>query len=71
MLSAIKTAPGGTAVMLQVAAHNPTGVDVTDAQWERVLELFKVSLSHTHTLSLSHTHTFSLSLSVSHTHTHT
>ncbi len=24
---------------LQVAAHNPTGVDLTDAQWDRVLAL--------------------------------
>ena len=30
---------GAAAAAAQVAAHNPTGVDLTDAQWDRVLAL--------------------------------
>jgi len=28
-------------LLFQVAAHNPTGVDLTDGEWDRVLSLFK------------------------------
>eukprot|EP00283_Hemiselmis_rufescens_P002695 CAMPEP_0173431652 /NCGR_PEP_ID=MMETSP1357-20121228/9727_1 /TAXON_ID=77926 /ORGANISM="Hemiselmis rufescens, Strain PCC563" /LENGTH=391 /DNA_ID=CAMNT_0014396155 /DNA_START=66 /DNA_END=1241 /DNA_ORIENTATION=- len=41
MIGALEGAPKGTAIMLQVAAHNPTGVDLTGEQWERVLGVFK------------------------------
>jgi len=41
MLREIKAAPPKSAIMLQVAAHNPTGVDLTDGEWDRVLSLFK------------------------------
>eukprot|EP00291_Cryptomonas_curvata_P000936 CAMPEP_0172190518 /NCGR_PEP_ID=MMETSP1050-20130122/23160_1 /TAXON_ID=233186 /ORGANISM="Cryptomonas curvata, Strain CCAP979/52" /LENGTH=375 /DNA_ID=CAMNT_0012865405 /DNA_START=13 /DNA_END=1136 /DNA_ORIENTATION=- len=39
MLAAIRAVPAKSAVLFQVAAHNPTGVDLTDAQWDRVLAL--------------------------------
>lgn len=39
MISALEKAPAKTAIMLQVAAHNPTGVDLSDEQWDRVLQV--------------------------------
>ena len=30
----------GTAVLLHVCAHNPSGVDLTAAQWDALAELF-------------------------------
>jgi len=41
MLADIQACPPKTAIMFQVAAHNPTGVDITDEQWDKILELMK------------------------------
>lgn len=38
MLEDIKNAPKGSLIMLHAAAHNPTGVDPTHAQWEQILK---------------------------------
>mmetsp|Transcript_62423 Transcript_62423/g.146707 ORF Transcript_62423/g.146707 Transcript_62423/m.146707 type:complete len:391 (-) Transcript_62423:171-1343(-) len=40
MLQDIQAAPPKTSIMLQVAAHNPTGADLTDDQWDKILALF-------------------------------
>lgn len=39
MLSTLSRAPVGSAVLLHVCAHNPTGVDPTAAQWDRIFEV--------------------------------
>jgi len=39
MLATIRAAPPKSAILFQAAGHNPTGLDPTDAQWDRVLEL--------------------------------
>jgi len=36
MLAAIKGAPAGTVVVLHACCHNPTGCDLSPAQWEQV-----------------------------------
>ena len=41
LLAALESAPPRTSVMLQVAAHNPTGVDISDDQWERIFQVMK------------------------------
>jgi len=38
MLDDIKKAPEGSIFLLHAAAHNPTGVDPTKAQWDQILE---------------------------------
>jgi aspartate/tyrosine/aromatic aminotransferase len=37
MLADISAAPEGSVIMLHAAAHNPTGVDPTNAQWDQIL----------------------------------
>jgi len=37
MLAALKAAPAGTVVVLHACCHNPTGCDLTPAQWEQVV----------------------------------
>jgi len=37
MLEDIEAAPEGSIIMLHAAAHNPTGVDPTHAQWDQVM----------------------------------
>lgn len=39
MLQALSTAPAGSVVLLHPCAHNPTGVDPTPAEWERIAQL--------------------------------
>lgn len=41
MLSALNAAPAGTIVVLHACCHNPTGYDITPAQWDQVVEAVK------------------------------
>lgn len=41
MKADIKAAPEGSIVLLHACAHNPTGVDPTEAQWKELSELVK------------------------------
>ena len=36
MLAALKAAPAGSIVVLHACCHNPTGCDITPAQWEQI-----------------------------------
>eukprot|EP00937_MAST-01D_sp_MAST-1D-sp2_P006887 g6887.t1 len=39
MMQDLEAAPVGAVVLLQAVAHNPTGVDPSRAQWERVMDV--------------------------------
>ncbi|MES2940327.1 MAG: amino acid aminotransferase [Pseudomonadota bacterium] len=41
MLTALATAPAGTVVVLHACCHNPTGYDLTPAQWDQVVSTVK------------------------------
>lgn len=41
MLGALKRMPAGDVAVLHSCCHNPTGVDLTQAQWRQVLEVVK------------------------------
>ncbi|PPE67028.1 amino acid aminotransferase [Caldimonas caldifontis] len=41
MLAALKAAPAGTIVVLHACCHNPTGYDLTPAQWTEVIAAVK------------------------------
>lgn len=41
MLTALGTAPAGTVVVLHACCHNPTGYDLTAAQWDQVVAAVK------------------------------
>ena len=41
MLAALESAPAGTVVVLHACCHNPTGYDITPAQWEQVVAAVK------------------------------
>jgi len=41
MLAALNAAPAGTIVVLHACCHNPTGYDITSAQWDQVVEVVK------------------------------
>jgi len=41
MLAALNTAPAGTVVVLDACCHNPTGYDLTPAQWADVVNTVK------------------------------
>ena len=41
MLAALQAAPAGTIVVLHACCHNPTGCDLTPAQWAQVVEVVK------------------------------
>ena len=41
MLADLDTAQPGSAVLLHVCAHNPTGVDPTPEQWQRIADVVK------------------------------
>ena len=41
MISDLKAAPDGSAVLLHACAHNPTGVDPTPAQWQEICAVLK------------------------------
>lgn len=39
MISTLEKIPAGSVVVLHACCHNPTGVDLKDDQWERVIEV--------------------------------
>ncbi len=41
MLAALNAAPAGTIVVLHACCHNPTGYDITPAQWDQVVAACK------------------------------
>jgi len=41
MLASLKAAPAGTIVVLHACCHNPTGYDITAAQWDQVIAVVK------------------------------
>ena len=41
MLTALDVAPEGTVVVLHACCHNPTGYDITPAQWDQVIATIK------------------------------
>ena len=41
MLAALQAAPAGTIVVLHACCHNPTGYDITPAQWDDVIAAVK------------------------------
>jgi aspartate aminotransferase len=41
MLAALKALAPGSVVVLHASCHNPTGVDLTEAQWRELLPVFK------------------------------
>jgi aromatic-amino-acid transaminase len=41
MLASLKAAAAGTIVLLHACCHNPTGYDLTPAQWEQVIDTIK------------------------------
>lgn len=41
MMTEFRTVPTGSAVVLHACCHNPTGLDLSDAQWEEIVTLFK------------------------------
>nr|WP_315598037.1 amino acid aminotransferase [uncultured Cupriavidus sp.] len=41
MVESLKSYPANTIVVLHACCHNPTGVDLNDAQWKQVVELVK------------------------------
>jgi aromatic-amino-acid transaminase len=41
MLTALDAAPAGTIVVLHACCHNPTGYDITPAQWDQVIAAVK------------------------------
>ena len=41
MLAALNAAPAGTIVVLHACCHNPTGYDITPAQWDQVVAAVK------------------------------
>ena len=43
MLAALKAAPEGTIVVLHACCHNPTGYDITAADWDQVIAAVKAN----------------------------
>ena len=41
MLASLQAAPAGTVVLLHACCHNPTGYDITPAQWDQVIAVIK------------------------------
>jgi len=41
MLASLNAAPAGTVVVLHACCHNPTGYDITPAQWDQVVDVVK------------------------------
>ena len=44
MLEDIEKAPEDSVIVLHMAAHNPTGCDLTQEQWQQVADIMEVSL---------------------------
>jgi aromatic-amino-acid transaminase len=45
MLAALNAAAAGTIVVLHACCHNPTGYDITAAQWDQVIAVVKAKAS--------------------------
>ncbi len=43
MIASLQAAPAGTIVVLHACCHNPTGYDITPAQWDRVVATVKAA----------------------------
>jgi aromatic-amino-acid transaminase len=43
MLARLESLPPNSIVLLHVCCHNPTGLDLTSAQWDRVIEVLRKS----------------------------
>jgi len=43
MLASLKVMPAGAIVVLHACCHNPTGADLTDAQWDEVIQVVRQS----------------------------
>lgn len=41
MIADLEAAPAGAAVLLHTCAHNPTGVDPTETQWQQIADVCK------------------------------
>jgi aspartate aminotransferase len=41
MVGTLELLPAGSVVLLQASCHNPTGADLTEAQWRELLPVFK------------------------------
>jgi aromatic-amino-acid transaminase len=41
MTAALDAAPDGSVIVLHACCHNPTGADLTDEQWSRVIEIVR------------------------------
>jgi aromatic-amino-acid transaminase len=41
MIGALRSADAGTVLVLHACCHNPTGYDITDAQWDEVVAVIK------------------------------
>ncbi|CAO1605350.1 aspartate transaminase aat1 [Xanthoria calcicola] len=41
MVADIKAAPEGSVILLHACAHNPTGIDPTEAQWKQISDVVK------------------------------
>lgn len=41
LIEDIKAAPAGSVILLHACAHNPTGIDPTEAQWRQISEVMK------------------------------
>lgn len=41
MMATFKSMAAGTVIVLHACCHNPTGVDLTDAQWDAVIDVVK------------------------------
>ena len=39
LLNALESAKSGTVIVLHACCHNPSGVDLTDSQWDQVIEV--------------------------------
>jgi aspartate aminotransferase len=42
MVAVLEQAPGGSIILLQACAHNPTGFDPTKSQWKKIAEVIRV-----------------------------
>lgn len=41
MINCLQSAPDGSVIILQACAHNPTGIDPTRMQWDRIEQIIK------------------------------
>ena len=41
MSDTLKALPAGSIIVLHACCHNPTGADLSDAQWEEIIDIVK------------------------------